>query len=349
MKIAFIIPSKTNKGPILVCKDLVEYLISINIDCHVYYFDSMEEISFSCNSSRINFFSKIDFSEYDLVHCHMFRPDLFLYLNRKLRGFKGKAITTIHTAIYDDFKFYSRAVALFLPKVWESTWKGFNKLVVLTNVAKFYYEHTQLPISVIHNGRSISNEKIDEDDLLFFSEVKSKYKILGTVAAYDDRKGLIQIVEVLFQFPDMAFVIIGPGSKETRQKMEELSIKLNIKDRLFFLGPRSNGDRYMSQFDLFVIPSISEGLPLALLEAAGHGASIVCSDIPVFKECFLNEEVSFFELFNIESLAMAISLALSNKKDFSDRSRLKYIEKYTKIAMGEKYKILYDEVINENL
>ena len=72
MKIAFIIPSLINEGPVIVTKDIIEGLINKVDLIDVYYFDERENaISFPCNTYKISFFEKIDFNKYDVVHTHL--------------------------------------------------------------------------------------------------------------------------------------------------------------------------------------------------------------------------------------------------------------------------------------
>ena len=86
MKIAFILPSLKNQGPIIVAKDIIEGLINIVEQIDVYYFDKGEgeaEVNFSCDTHLISFYEKIDFNKYDVIHTHMLRPDMYVWFHRK--------------------------------------------------------------------------------------------------------------------------------------------------------------------------------------------------------------------------------------------------------------------------
>ena len=62
------------------------------------------------------------------------------------------------------------------------------------------------------------------------------------------------------------------------------------------------------------MPSYSEGFPLAMLEAASMQKAIVCSDIPVFREIFSEQEIVTFELDNTNSLRDALITARREKE-----------------------------------
>jgi len=346
MKIAFILPSLANKGPILVCKDIVCNIYDDLDKCIVYYFDEIVEVSFPCEVKKINFFTLIDFDQYDIIHTHMFRPDIFIWMQGIFRRRKFKSVSTIHTAIYDDLDFaYSKVKSLILPPIWKTSWNSFDKIVVLTEYAKKYYSDLKTPLNVIPNGRSITEKSIDDLDLGIIDEIRTKYKILGTVASFDERKGLKQIVQALVHLEDFCFLIIGDGKEAFKNSLLELSKELDVADRLIFLGKKNEGDRYIPYFDIFVIPSISEGFPLAILEAIAHKTPVVCSNIPVFNEAFASNEVSFFELFNIESLIKAIRYAEINADNLLKNALIKYAENYTPKIMGMKYVKLYQHLM----
>nr|WP_068892642.1 glycosyltransferase family 4 protein [Pedobacter panaciterrae] len=346
MKIAFILPSLANKGPILVCKDIICNIYDNLDQCIVYYFDDIIEVSFPCEVKQISFFTLINFDQYDIIHTHMFRPDTFIWMQGLFRRRKFKSISTIHTAIYEDLNFaYSKLKALLLPPIWKMSWNSFDQIVVLTEHAKKYYSDLKGPITVISNGRSITEKSIDESDLKIINEIKTKYKVLGTVASFDERKGLRQIVQALVHLEDFCFVIIGDGTKVFKNSLIELSKEINVTDRLLFLGKKNQGDRYIPHFDIFVIPSISEGFPLAILEAMGHKTPIVCSNIPVFNEAFSSNEVSFFKLFDIKSLINAVDYAQRNGENLSKNAFIKYAENYTPAIMGVRYLKLYQHMM----
>lgn len=78
--------------------------------------------------------------------------------------------------------------------------------------------------------------------------------------------------------PDAVLVIVGDGPE--RQNLERLARELNVFDRIIFTGWRDDASKLVSIADVFVLPSLSEGLPQALLEALAHGVPCVVSDIP---------------------------------------------------------------------
>ena len=93
MRVAFILPSLANKGPIIVARDIVNELSKKDdIECKVFYFDDITELTFACPVKKISFISKINFEEFDIIHSHMLRPDLYAAFKLK-RSKKTKIIS----------------------------------------------------------------------------------------------------------------------------------------------------------------------------------------------------------------------------------------------------------------
>ena len=78
MKIAFIVPSLTNKGPIIVVDTLVRNLINQVEKVDLFYFDEKYGIDFCCQTYLIDFDTPISFDNYDIIHSHGFRPDKYV-------------------------------------------------------------------------------------------------------------------------------------------------------------------------------------------------------------------------------------------------------------------------------
>ena len=104
------------------------------------------------------------------------------------------------------------------------------------------------------------------------------------------------------------------GDGKERQPLQELAQTLGVADRVLFVGRKPAGFRFLQLADIFVMPSYSEGFPLAMLEAASMQKAIVCSDIPVFREIFSEQEIVTFELDNTNSLRDALITARREKE-----------------------------------
>ncbi len=113
-------------------------------------------------------------------------------------------------------------------------------------------------------------------------ELPQRHRIVGTVGAIVEQKGHRTLVEaaalVIEEMPHTTFVIAGSGV--LREELEARVAQLGLGRRFRFLGTRDDIPRVLATLDLFVMPSLWEGMPYALVEAMAVGVPVVGSDIP---------------------------------------------------------------------
>lgn len=110
----------------------------------------------------------------------------------------------------------------------------------------------------------------------------NKDKILvGTVAELTKNKGLAYLIEALSQVRkagvDFECVIIGDG--EEKDRLVSLIRKHGLSDRIFFTGFINYAERLLKAFDIFVLPSIKEGLPYVIMEALSAGIPTIATRV----------------------------------------------------------------------
>ena len=347
MKIAMILPSLANKGPGIVVKELCSELIKNGHDCDIYYFDNINELKMPCKTYNISFNEKIDFNNYDIIHSHMFRPDLYVWwhLIKRKKRIKTKTITTLHNPIHysalrKDYSILQSIVGSFL---WKKSLKVFNHIVTLNEDTYNQIKKDFTKVSIIHNGMNISqSNSIDPQDKIKIEELKKRYKIIGSISGIIKRKGLDQIINALPYLKDFAFVAVGDG--EDLDRLKKLSCSLNVEDRCLWLGNKYNAHNYNSYFDIFIMCSYSEGYPLALIEAAAYGKPTVLSNIKILKSIISNKEVVFYKLNDIEDLIKAIRTVDNNCEYFSENIFNYYKSHLTANIMTCNYVNIYNKL-----
>jgi len=108
--------------------------------------------------------------------------------------------------------------------------------------------------------------------------------ILACVGALIERKGQRFAIEALAQIPNAILVLAGAGPDDA--KLRELAASLGLSDRVLLLGAVPHGDLpiVLSAADLFVLPTASEGLANAWVEALACGTPVVTTPIPGAQE-----------------------------------------------------------------
>lgn len=104
--------------------------------------------------------------------------------------------------------------------------------------------------------------------------------VFGTIGRLVPVKGHIYLLEAFAELKsvDTRLAIIGEG--RSRADLEAAIERLGLQGRVHLLGARDDALQYVRAFDAFVMPSLSEGLPLALLEGMSAHLPVVGSDIP---------------------------------------------------------------------
>ncbi|WP_172143480.1 MULTISPECIES: glycosyltransferase [Pseudomonas] len=106
--------------------------------------------------------------------------------------------------------------------------------------------------------------------------------IFGAIGRLVPVKGHIHLIEAFAQvqsiYPQAQLAIIGEG--RMRAELEAAIVRFGLEGKAHLLGAREDALQYVRAFDAFVMPSLSEGLPLALLEGMSGHLPVIGSDIP---------------------------------------------------------------------
>lgn len=135
-------------------------------------------------------------------------------------------------------------------------------------------------IPLIEREALVLDVRPDIDSMVRDSTVRGASPIIGTLGRLSPEKGHEFLVrafaDVLTEFPGAALVIVGQGGE--RDKLARLAGELGIAERVLFTGYRENSSAYLKAFDVFAMPSLSEGLGLAMLEAMTLRKPVIASN-----------------------------------------------------------------------
>jgi glycosyltransferase involved in cell wall biosynthesis len=103
---------------------------------------------------------------------------------------------------------------------------------------------------------------------------------IGYVGQLIPRKGVDVLIRAFSRLgmPNGELWIVGEGPE--RRSLERLALELGQSERVRFLGYRSDRIALLKTFDVFVLPSLLEGIPRCVLEAMATGVPVIASDIP---------------------------------------------------------------------
>ena len=350
MKIAYIIPSLIKSGPIKVVHQIIAGLQSDH-EIDVYYFKvpDREKLSFDIPTHKIAFAEAIDFDAYDVIHSHTILADAYLYYHRKKIG-EAKTVTTIHNYAKEDLIFsYGKIKGKAMVWLWNRVTSGHDKVVVLSKDAEAYYRTfwKNKNITYVYNGI----EPAGNAPCTVAESKKAQAVItIGAIASaggVNYRKGLDQVIRALLKLPYHQFYIAGKESAES-EKLKVLAQKIGVADRVVFMGFVSDMESFIADMDLFVVASRSEGFPLSLQEIVRYQKPVVCSNIAIFQEVFDEDEMTFFELENRDSLADAIKVAMKDSAEKTKKAFEKFRLNYTTEQMARNYLEVYEMILKES-
>lgn len=166
--------------------------------------------------------------------------------------------------------------------------------------------------------------------------------LLLSVGELSKRKNHEVIVRLLNQLPDnIHYVICGQGQLENY--LLDLAQKLKVNNRLHLLGYRTNIPQIMKSCDIFVFPSLQEGLPVALMEAMACGLACIASEIRGNVDLIKNNTRNYlFDLNKCDAIVVDIMRIIQEKpvNTLSNNDMMKSFDKnQIEILMKKIYRI----------
>jgi glycosyltransferase involved in cell wall biosynthesis len=172
--------------------------------------------------------------------------------------------------------------------------------------------------------------------------------IVLAVARLDPQKGIEHLVRAAAEVPGAIFVIAGDGPD--REGMEALARSLGVDRRVRFLGHRRDVPELLAACDLFVLPSLYEGLPLSVLEAMAAGIPVIATAIGGTDEVVRNGETgTLVAVGDAGALALAIRSALADPArvhQLAVNAREYVVNEHSAGAMAARVGALYDELLS---
>jgi glycosyltransferase involved in cell wall biosynthesis len=138
-------------------------------------------------------------------------------------------------------------------------------------------------IIVIYNGVDVKRygRPVDRAAIRKQLGVEVNSPLIVVVATLREPKGHRYLIEaaatIVPKYPDLGVLFVGDG--DLREKLQAQVQELNLGDHIRFLGNRSDVAELLAASDLFVLPSLWEGLPMSLLEAMASGLPIVATEV----------------------------------------------------------------------
>ncbi|AXY25298.1 hypothetical protein CL176_04405 [Suicoccus acidiformans] len=248
-------------------------------------------------------------NNYDIIHIHgnsrTLTTELYVCKRNKIekRVVHAHSSSTKHPLLHKGLK-----------KPFESLTQ--YNLSVSKEAGKFLFD--QQCYQILPNGINVKNYKYNENkrkSLRKKYQIKDNEIVIGHVGELNKNKNqqyLINLIEILSK-EDYRLILIGEG--EDRDFLEMEISKKGLDKKVKLLGKLDNVYDWLNVFDLFVFPSLTEGLTLAVLEAQANGLKCYVSDT-------ISEEVNVTQTLEIFNLSDSIDV-LANKIRTNKRAKVR--------------------------
>jgi glycosyltransferase involved in cell wall biosynthesis len=206
-------------------------------------------------------------------------------------------------------------------------------------------------VRVIHNGidpgRATRRRRVE---LLASASIPPDAQIVGAVGNLYPVKAHLDLIRaargIVTHRPSTHVVILGRGA--LRAALAAEADALGIGDRVHLVGYREDVSDWLAAMDVFAMPSLIEGLPLALLEAMAAGVPPVVTDVGGMPEAIRDGETGFLvPPGNVALLGDRISFLLGNPplaKKMGAASRERVLDHFTVDRMVAEYRDVYRQV-----
>lgn len=268
--------------------------------------------------------------EYRIIHCNMMDLGLFAYMEAKKCGVPIR-ICHAHTSAEKEPITIQYLIRCIYKKMMNKYITHRFACGVKAGGWLFgeKYKNDIIYMKNAIDARSYSYNTRYEVEVRKEFNIENKF-VIGHIGRFFEQKNHPFIVEVFAEIAkkdsDAVLMLVGGDEQddatmnETKKKFEDLG----LSDRVIFTGVRSDVNRIIQAFDVFILPSLQEGFPVVMVEAQAAGLKCLISD-KVPPECDITGNV---EIVPLESgAAVWADRILSYKNSYEKKDMYDVIEK----------------------
>ena len=284
----------------------------------------------------------------DILHCHQYTPWVYGALAAAFT--KTKVIFTEHGRFYPDSSSWKRKL---VNPVLNKLTSAVTAISEATRDALVTYEHIKKPdIDVVYNGIKPLEPSIDEISSIKLSlKLPKNALVFGTVARLDPIKNQSMLLEAFAQaerhLKDAYLLIVGDG--ELMASLTQQASKLGLKDKVIFTGYKANPTNYLATIDIFLLPSLSEGTSMTLLEAMSIGKPCIVTNAGGNPEIVAHMQTGLVtendDKEDLRKALIKISESEKMRTSFSEKAVARFYDLFHVSKMMVKYSKIYKKVL----
>lgn len=222
--------------------------------------------------------------QYDVVICNRFKPVIMLlFISRFLS-------IPLCIGVAHGFGDYDRSYRRKQVKRWvRNNWRfvGVSQAVKqhLLDLNSGFTESNTVAITNAIDVEQAVAIQLSKEDARTQLGLPLKQRLIGALGRLVPVKGHTYLIaafaEIADDFPDTDLVLVGEGRE--REYLEQQIKALGLSERVYLTGFVENALAYVQAFDIWTMPSLAEGLGLALLEGMTGSLPIIASDVPAMR------------------------------------------------------------------
>lgn len=369
MRIAILVPLFPPKwlgGVEIVTYNIAEYLARRGHEVHVI--TSLDEgLPKECMEEGF-FVHRIFWREIRFLGCMLFWIKIFLVLKKikpdivhaqtvgmGIPGYFAKTFLKKPYLIWGHGSevYYPMLVIKFI-YIFKLVLKNADAVIALTeDMKKAIKKIYNRDVLVIPNGIDLEKFKdLSKVTLRKGWKIEDEEKILtfvGTLRPFKGVEYLIRAMKIIRQKnADARLMLVGNG--ENREKLEKLVKELILEEYVRFIGKVQNEEvpEYMVASDIFILPSLSEGFPVTVLEAMASGLPIIVTRVRGLQEIIKDGENGFLvEPKNPEQIAEKVLMLLEDEelRERISRNNKKRVNDYSWESIVERVEEVYQSYL----
>lgn len=285
----------------------------------------------------------------DIIHTQLFSADI---LGRLMALFTRKPVlTTIQSSVYErKVNFLYSCKRHLIDKLSAKLCASY-----IIAVSEFVKTSVKKRLGIKDNKIRVIFNSIEDElgqiDYNLLDQYRKKFKvgpeeiILLTIGKLNPGKGHRYLIRALADLNNQKIKLLIAGSGGLKQELEDYARKLKVNDKVLFIGDIKNIKELIALCDIFIFPTLSEGMPFSLLEAMVQRKPVIASRIEPIEEV-VEHQVNgmLFPPKDTKALAAAINLLTQDShqaRELGLHGRETVLERFYAKTAAEKLGRLY--------
>lgn len=257
--------------------------------------------------------------DFNIMDAHNVQSYFWMMASQPRRQIHPALVATVHSSSSHEHRnpvkrlLYSQLERYLLPH--------FDQVVTVSDSLRSELENRNIPaeqVSLVPNGVSLEGATpVDGNTIRAELGLSPDQQVIGTIGRLEPAKGHVYLLGALSRllpaWPRLHCIVVGEG--RLFPELNDFVLSHGLGEHVQFTGFRNDVMRLLEALDVFVLPSITEGIPYALLEACASARPIVASRVGGVPEVISDGRSGcLVQAGDVEGLAAAIDGLLRNRQ-----------------------------------